>query len=93
MTITTIDSCLRRVTVGCAYLLLTGWLAAQTVPAKPSQANLATSSSGKPAAAPGGATKPHDDTFVIGNDDVLAINVWKEPARGLCRQPALRLES
>jgi polysaccharide biosynthesis/export protein len=23
--------------------------------------------------------KPHDDTFVIGNDDVLAINVWKEP--------------
>jgi polysaccharide biosynthesis/export protein len=26
-----------------------------------------------------GATKPHDDNFVIGNDDVLAINVWKEP--------------
>ena len=25
------------------------------------------------------ATKPHDDTFVIGNDDVLTINVWKEP--------------
>jgi polysaccharide biosynthesis/export protein len=24
-------------------------------------------------------TKPHDDSFVIGNDDVLAINVWKEP--------------
>jgi polysaccharide biosynthesis/export protein len=24
-------------------------------------------------------SKPHDDTFVIGNDDVLAINVWKEP--------------
>ena len=23
--------------------------------------------------------KPHDDTFVIGNDDVLAISVWKEP--------------
>ena len=23
--------------------------------------------------------KPHDNTFVIGNDDVLAINVWKEP--------------
>jgi len=23
--------------------------------------------------------RPHDDTFVIGNDDVLAINVWKEP--------------
>src|ERR1700726_2972475 len=25
------------------------------------------------------AAKPHDDRFVIGNDDVLAINVWKEP--------------
>jgi polysaccharide biosynthesis/export protein len=24
------------------------------------------------------ATKPHDDTFVIGDDDLLAINVWKE---------------
>jgi polysaccharide biosynthesis/export protein len=27
----------------------------------------------------GAAAKPHDDSFVIGNDDVLAINVWKEP--------------
>ncbi len=26
-----------------------------------------------------GAPKLHDDSFVIGNDDVLAINVWKEP--------------
>ncbi len=25
------------------------------------------------------ATKPHDDTFIIGADDMLAINVWKEP--------------
>jgi polysaccharide export outer membrane protein len=25
------------------------------------------------------AAKAHDDTFVIGNDDVLTINVWKEP--------------
>ncbi len=25
------------------------------------------------------AATGHDDTFVIGNDDVLAINVWKEP--------------
>ena len=28
---------------------------------------------------PATAAKAHDDTFVIGNDDVLAINVWKEP--------------
>jgi polysaccharide biosynthesis/export protein len=25
------------------------------------------------------AAKAHDDTYVIGNDDVLSINVWKEP--------------
>jgi polysaccharide export outer membrane protein len=25
------------------------------------------------------SAKPHDDSFIIGNDDVLAINVWKEP--------------
>ncbi|MGA9673470.1 MAG: polysaccharide biosynthesis/export family protein [Terracidiphilus sp.] len=24
-------------------------------------------------------SRPHDDSFVIGNDDRLAINVWKEP--------------
>jgi polysaccharide biosynthesis/export protein len=24
------------------------------------------------------AVPPHDNTFVIGNDDVLAVNVWKE---------------
>jgi polysaccharide biosynthesis/export protein len=31
-----------------------------------------------PATAPT-ETKPHDDTFIIGADDLLAINVWKEP--------------
>jgi polysaccharide biosynthesis/export protein len=25
------------------------------------------------------AVKPHDNSFVIGDDDVLAIDVWKEP--------------
>ena len=25
------------------------------------------------------ATKPHDTTYLIGNDDVLGIEVWKEP--------------
>jgi polysaccharide biosynthesis/export protein len=25
------------------------------------------------------SNKPHDQTFIIGNDDVLAISVWKEP--------------
>ena len=25
------------------------------------------------------SSKPHDENFIIGNDDVLAISVWKEP--------------
>jgi polysaccharide biosynthesis/export protein len=28
---------------------------------------------------PAAANKPHDNTFVIGADDLLAINVWQEP--------------
>jgi polysaccharide export outer membrane protein len=80
MTISTIESCLRRETVLSACLLATGWLTAQTAPAKrPSESNLAAMSSAQPVSATDVATKPHDNTFVIGNDDVLAINVWKEP--------------
>lgn len=28
---------------------------------------------------PASGTKAHDDSYIIGNDDVLSINVWKEP--------------
>jgi len=44
-----------------------------------------TPTAGRPAAAQpaqnveASAAKAHDNSFVIGNDDVLAINVWKEP--------------
>lgn len=37
------------------------------------------SNGGTTTAAAATAAKPHDDTFIIGNDDVLAVNVWKEP--------------
>jgi polysaccharide biosynthesis/export protein len=48
----------------------------------PSQVNHGTSATSVVASSaqpltPSGSTP--DDTFVIGNDDVLAINVWKEP--------------
>ena len=33
----------------------------------------------KPSAPTSGDMKAHDDSFQIGPDDVLAINVWKEP--------------
>jgi polysaccharide export outer membrane protein len=59
---------------------MTGRLAAQTVPAKPTgPANHATTTSSASTSAAEIGSKPHDDIFVIGNDDVLAINVWKEP--------------
>ena len=49
-------------------------LSAQAAPSNvPSQAGTSGQS------APGSGAKAHDDSFVIGNDDVLAINVWKEP--------------
>lgn len=51
------------------------------------QASQAQSSTGDKASAgaastttdTGATSKPHDDSFVIGNDDVLAISVWNEP--------------
>lgn len=46
---------------------------------EPGGAAPAPGSNPAPPAASADAPKPHDDTFVIGNDDVLAINVWKEP--------------
>src|SRR5580700_3792647 len=53
---------------GC--LLMSTWLWAQAAPATP-----------LPVGQGAGVTssKPHDNSFVIGNDDVLTINVWKEP--------------
>jgi len=71
----------RATKLGFLFIVLSGSLLAQ-VPAA-SQAN-----GGLPAGAvadspatplePSGS-KPHDNSFVIGNDDRLAINVWKEP--------------
>ena len=57
----------------CVCLASWGW--GQNEPnAKP---GVAVASLNQPVSA--SASKPHDDSFVIGNDDVLAINVWKEP--------------
>jgi polysaccharide export outer membrane protein len=74
------DPYLRRVTMLAACLLVIGRLVAQTAPSKPTNdSKLVETSPATPAVAAEGSTKPHDDTFVIGDDDVLAINVWKEP--------------
>ena len=70
----------RRIEMFGLCILISGWLAAQTDAAK-------NTNSTKPEAqvvaadsnTSGAATRAHDDTYVIGADDVLAINVWKEP--------------
>lgn len=60
---------MRWMGMGLLILVISGLLAGQTVPPQ-SPANTADDS------AHGG--KAHDSSFIIGVDDVLAINVWKE---------------
>jgi polysaccharide export outer membrane protein len=72
--------CWTRLIVASACLLISSGLWAQ---AGSGGSATARTPSTAPAAQNAGASstqaKPHDNTFVIGNDDVLAINVWKEP--------------
>lgn len=63
---------LRYFPIAAAIVLLVSSLGAQAQ-------SPAADKSGSPEAAKSGAINPHDDTFKIGNDDVLAIAVWKEP--------------
>jgi polysaccharide export outer membrane protein len=56
-------------TAGVLFMAVTlsgAWLWAQTSPSGKSDA-------------PAAAVKAHDDSYIIGVDDVLAISVWKEP--------------
>lgn len=61
-------------------LLIPGWLVGQTDLTKNASSNkaeiqtVAADISGS-----GNAVRPDDDAYVIGTDDVLSINVWKEP--------------
>jgi polysaccharide export outer membrane protein len=80
MTITVRQMCWQRAVMFVICILIPGCLTAQTAPAK--SANGTKPGAQTPAADPstgGSAARPHDDTYIIGNDDVLAINVWKEP--------------
>jgi polysaccharide export outer membrane protein len=61
-----------------AATVLAGFLCAQTTTGSDPQSSSA-GPAGTSGQAQNSAAKPHDATFVIGNDDVLAINVWKEP--------------
>lgn len=68
-----------RKTALAICLMAPAWLMAQdakTQDAKP-EAPVTVASLNKPVDAP--AVQAHDNSFVIGANDVLAINVWKEP--------------
>jgi polysaccharide export outer membrane protein len=79
MTITTRKMC-QRVAIVAVCILIPGWLAAQTDAAKPADGAKSTGQTFSGAANNGASQgAPHDNTYVIGVDDVLAINVWKEP--------------
>jgi len=60
-------------------VLLVGCTSAQTIASTSAEtrADAKAASLSEPLNAP--VAKAHDDSFVIGNGDVLAINVWKQP--------------
>lgn len=70
----------RRISMFAVCILISGWLAAQTDATKNAKS---TTSAAQPTSADPGtgaaAVQPHDNTYIIGDDDVLSINVWKEP--------------
>jgi len=80
MRITEVKLVRRCLIMGIVSLFLAGCLWAQTPgPSKAGSqapATAAMASVAEPVRV--SANKPHDDSFVIGNDDVLSINVWKE---------------
>jgi len=69
----------RRISMFAVCILISGWLAAQTDATKNTGS---TTPAAQPASADSGtgaaAVRPHDNTYIIGDDDVLSINVWKE---------------
>lgn len=75
MTITFRKTCWQQLTllVICVCIVFPGWLAAQTDAGKNTPKTSTQTSD--PAAAP----RAHDDAYVIGADDILAVSVWKEP--------------
>jgi polysaccharide export outer membrane protein len=80
MTIPMRKMCWQRTVMFVICMLIPGCLTAQTGSAKGT--NGAKPDAQTVPADPSTSTSPvraHDDTYIIGIDDVLAINVWKEP--------------
>jgi polysaccharide export outer membrane protein len=60
-------------------LLIPGGLFAQTDVSKNASSKPEIQTVAADISTSGTAVRPHDETYVIGTDDVLSINVWKEP--------------
>ena len=80
MTITLTTISLKNSAAGLACILLFSSLCgaqsanSNATPVPPGGVEMAAASP-----VPGSLAKPHDNSYVIGNDDMLSINVWKEP--------------
>ena len=69
----------RQIAKAGMCILISGWLAAQTDASKNAENNRSAPPAVADQNASANAGHAHDDTYIIGADDVLAINVWKEP--------------
>jgi polysaccharide biosynthesis/export protein len=70
----------QRAAILVICILIPGWLVGQTDFTKNASSTKAEVKTVSADISTGGtAVRPHDDTYVIGTDDVLSINVWKEP--------------
>ncbi|QNI33476.1 polysaccharide biosynthesis/export family protein [Alloacidobacterium dinghuense] len=69
------------ITISVFFVALAGFMQAQAPLPSQAEGKLPTPQAEVALAQPPAPSvaKAHDDSFVIGNDDVLAINVWKEP--------------
>lgn len=73
-----LQSVLKQTVLLFSIVVPSGMWAQNALPANTkSDAPVAVAAISQPVSAE--VSKPHDDSFVIGANDVLAINVWKEP--------------
>jgi polysaccharide export outer membrane protein len=69
----------RRIALLAILIALTCWHPTKSAAAEQSGGGVSSDMTGAAQNPNTAATKPHDDTFIIGVDDILSVNVWKEP--------------
>lgn len=67
------------VAAGFLLVAVSGALLAQTVAASNSRPNAVSAAGGPPDQVRGPGSRAHDNSYLIGDDDQLEIDVWKEP--------------